>query len=201
MVVFYSDNGGLVQNAVYFLDCYPEGESIRMAKQTPLREGKGWLYEGGIRVPLAIRWPGEIQGGTVSNEVVSSYDFMPTFCDVLNVEYPSDIDGISLITHLKTGEPLPARSHYWHFPHYHRGDPSAAVRSGKWKLIEWYEPAIVHNGEPAFELYDLTNDISESLNLADSMKDLTAQLAEDLEIWRQNVDAQRLMPNSEYGGQ
>ncbi len=198
IVIFYSDNGGLETNVVYYLDYYPEGEDIRIAKQTPLREGKGWLYEGGIRVPLVIRWPGVINQGIESNEVVSSYDFMPTFCDLLSVEEPGDIDGISLLSYLRERESLPRRNHYWHFPHYHRGDPSAVVRSGKWKLIEWYEKSILENDEPAFELYDLENDIGESVNLADREKELTMKLAGDLEKWRIEVNAQRLVPNLNY---
>lgn len=196
MVVFNSDNGGLAKgNAVYYLDYYREGEAMRIAKQTPLREGKGWLYEGGIRVPLVIRWPGVIGKGLVSREVVSSCDFMPTFCELLGAEPPRDVDGISLLSHLRRREPLPERNHYWHFPHYHNGPPSAVVRSGKWKLIEWYEQSILGNGDQAFELYDLENDIGESVNLAGSMKELTAQLAADLERWRVRVNAQRMTPN------
>jgi len=198
IVVFYSDNGGLETNTVYFLDYYPEGEAIRIAKQTPLREGKGWLYEGGIRVPLIIRWPGVIDQGIVSSEVVSSYDFMPTFCELLEVNEPPDIDGVSLLTHLVSGESLPVRNHYWHFPHYHSGGPSAVVRSGKWKLIEWYEKSILDSDEPAFELYDLENDIGESVNLIDREKELAMKLAADLEKWRVAVNAQRLVPNPNY---
>ena len=198
IVIFYSDNGGLTLNGVYFLDYYPEGEEIRLAKQTPLREGKGWLYEGGIRVPLIIRWPGVVEKDLVSSEIVSSNDFMPTFYDLLDVKETPVLDGISLLNYLKTGESLPDRNHYWHFPHYHRGNPSAAVRSGKWKLIEWYENSILEGSKPAFELYDLENDISESVNLADSMKEITTKLANDLERWRKEVNVQRLVPNPDY---
>lgn len=201
IVVFYSDNGGLARNnVVYFLDYYQEGEALRIAKQTPLREGKGWLYEGGIRVPLVIRWPGAIDQGIVSSEVVSSYDFMPTFCELLGVNEPPDIDGASLLTHLVSGESLPVRNHYWHFPHYHNGPPSAVVRSGKWKLIEWYDHSILGNDQQAFELYDLENDIGESVNMAESMKELTTKLAEDLERWREEVNAQRMTPNPNFNG-
>ena len=198
IVVFYSDNGGLETNNVGYLDYYPEGESIRIAKQTPLREGKGWIYEGGIRVPLVIRWSGVIDKGLVSSEVVSSYDFMPTFCELLEVNEPPDLDGISLLSYLKSGEPLPGRNHYWHFPHYHRGKPSAAVRSGKWKLIEGYEKSILESDEPAFELYDLEKDIGESVNIIDEEKEVAMKLAADLEKWRVAVNAQRLVPNPEY---
>lgn len=182
MVVFFSDNGGLEKDA----------------RQTPLSHGKGWLYEGGIRVPLIIRWPGVIKGGSVSKEVVTSVDFMPTFCELINQENKPFVDGISLIPHLKTGIPLPERNIYWHYPHYHNGPPSAAVRSGKWKLIEWYDNSIINTGNPAFELYDLENDLGETVNLADSMKTITEKLSDDLKEWRQEVNAQMPVPNTKY---
>jgi len=196
IIIFYSDNGGLELNTVYHYDC----DTLRLARQTPLREGKGWLYEGGIRVPLIIRWPGVIGEGIVSNEVVSSYDFMPTFRDMLGVDQERDTDGVSILSHLTTREPLSERNHYWHFPHYHRGPPSAAVRSGKWKLIEWYEASIMESDKPAFELYDLENDIAEAVNLADSMKEVTKTLAGDLARWRNEVNAQMPVPNPGYTG-
>ena len=202
IVVFYSDNGGLAENNnVYYRDYYPEGEEMEIAKQTPLRKGKGWLYEGGIRVPLVIRWPGLIEKGSVSNEVVSSYDFMPTFCDLLGTEPEADVDGISFLAHLKTGDPLPERNHYWHYPHYHNQSgmlPGAAIRSGKWKLIEWYEKSILNNGESAYELYDLENDIGESVNLAGRENDIVKKLSGELDRWRGEVDAQMPVQNPNY---
>ncbi|MCC5930098.1 MAG: sulfatase [Cyclobacteriaceae bacterium] len=198
MVIFYSDNGGLTQNAVYYLDFYPEGEDIRMASQKPLREGKGWLYEGGIRVPLIIQWPGMIEENSISHEVVSSYDFMPTFCELLNIEKPDDLDGISLMKHIKSGEPLSERSHYWHFPHYHRGKPCGAIRSGNWKLIEWFEPALANTGEPVFELYNLKEDIGESIDLSESLPETTMRLANELKSWRNELKVQHLTVNPKY---
>ena len=165
------------------------------------QKGKGWLYEGGIRVPLVIRWPGVIDQGIVSSEVVSSYDFMPTFCELLETRPAPGVDGVSFLSHIRTGEPLPERNHYWHYPHYHGQSgmlPGGAVRSGKYKLIEWYENSILNDGESAFELYDLENDIGEFVNLADSMKELTIKLAEDMEKWRYEINAQMPVPNPEY---
>ncbi|MCU0474486.1 MAG: sulfatase [Bacteroidales bacterium] len=183
MIVFFSDNGG----------------SGSDAKQTPLREGKGWLYEGGIRVPLIIKWPGSgVKGGFVSSEPVSSIDFMPTFCDLSGTERLPGIDGMSLLAHLRTGDPLPKRSLYWHYPHYHNGPPCGVVRSGKWKLIEWYENSILKTGKPILELYDLENDVSESVNLADSLKSLTMDLSGELRNWRTDVNAQMPFPNPNY---
>ncbi len=179
IVVFFSDNGGLAGDA----------------KQTPLREGKGWLYEGGIRVPLIIKWPGVIKKGRISKEIVSSVDFMPTFCDLIGSERFPSVDGVSLLDHLKTGRPLPERNIYWHYPHYHNGPPSGAVRSGKWKLIEWYESSILENGKPAYELYNLENDISESVDLAEREKAITLKLADDLRKWREELNAQMPVRN------
>ncbi len=202
IVVFYSDNGGLAENnVVYYMDYYPEGEQMRIAKQTPLRKGKGWLYEGGIRVPLVIRWPGVVDRGWVSNQVVSSYDFMPTFCELLKTGPAPGVDGISFLSHIRTGEPLPERNHYWHYPHYHNQSgmlPGGAIRSGRWKLIEWYEKSILDAGETAFELYDLENDIGESVDLAQTEKEVAKKLSEELAGWRREVNAQMPVPNPDY---
>ncbi len=195
LVVFYSDNGGRHDRIVV------HNEERGRAWQTPLRMGKGWLYEGGIRVPLVIKWPGVIDNGLVSNEIVSSNDFMPTFSELLGREPEPDVDGVSLLQHVKSGEALPERNHYWHYPHYHFGSgmvPAGAIRSGKWKLIEWYENSILESDEPAYELYDLENDIGESLNLADSKTELTMELAEELRRWRKEVNAQMPVPNPDY---
>ncbi len=202
VVVFYSDNGGLAKNnVVYYLDYYPEGEAMRIAEQAPLREGKGWLYEGGIRVPLVIRWPGGIDKGWVSNEVVSSYDFMPTFCELLEEKPAPGVDGTSFLSHMLTGEPLPERNHYWHYPHYYNQSgmlPGGAVRSGKWKLIEWYEKSILDDAGQAFELFDLENDIGETVNLAGTEKDIARKLSDDLQRWRERMNARMPVPNPDY---
>lgn len=204
LVIFYSDNGGLAENnVVYFMNTYPEehrrDNALTIARQTPLREGKGWLYEGGIRVPLIMKWPGVIEAGRVSPEIVNSYDFLPTFSDILGRDLPGEVDGVSLLSHLKTGEPLPERNHYWHFPHYRgqRIGPSGVVRSGNWKLIEWYERTLMPHlnpNDPPFELYDLENDLGETTNLAERHPDITRKLAEDLKAWRERVDAQMPTP-------
>lgn len=177
IMVFYSDNGGLEKDA----------------DQTPLRKGKGWLYEGGIRVPLIIRWPGIIDPGRVSDQVVSSIDFMPTFCEILEREPPQHVDGISLLDHLRSGEALPERPLFWHYPHYHSGSdmvPAGAIRKGNWKLIEWYEKSLLNEGGSPYELYNLDKDIGETFNLADSLGSITTQLSGELKLWREDVKAQ-----------
>jgi len=185
IVIFFSDNGGR--------DAY--------AKQTPLRAGKGWLYEGGIREPLIVKWKDKIEPGTVSESLVSSVDFLPTFLDISGINtLPENIDGKSFYPVLKN--PL-AKQHdnlFWHYPHYHNGSgmvPAGAVRSGNYKLIEWYEPLLLKNKNP-LELFDLSNDIGETVNLADSMPDKAKELQDLLHQWRQDVGAQMPTVNQRY---
>jgi uncharacterized sulfatase len=177
IVVFFSDNGGLASEAT----------------QTPLRSGKGCLYEGGIRVPMVIRWPGVIEKGKVIDEAVVSCDFLPSFCDLLGAEVPQNLDGITLLPILTNAGKLSERNIYWHYPHYHAGTgmtPAGAVRSGHWKLIEWYEKSLTGQNEKAFELYNLQNDLGEQFNLADSLPDLTLSLSGELKQWKEKLGAQ-----------
>jgi len=176
LVIFFSDNGGLASDAT----------------QTPLRNGKGWLYEGGIRVPLIIRWPQTIKKGQVSNEIVASYDFLPTFCELTGAKLPDNIDGISLLSLLRKEKKLPERSLFWHYPHYHSVGmtPGGAIRSGKWKLIENYEKSLEGQTDQAFELYDLDNDLNESNNVVAKHPGLVLELAKKLQDWRKNIGAQ-----------
>ncbi|WP_352423262.1 sulfatase [Proteiniphilum sp.] len=182
LVIFYSDNGGLAGDAL----------------QTPLRNGKGWLYEGGIRVPLVIRCPGVTGRGTVCNEPVSSYDFLPTFCDLVEVTQPENIDGVSLLSLLSEGTALLQRDLYWHYPHYHSVGmtPGGAIRSGKWKLVEYFEKSLTGQMDSAFELYDLDNDPGEKDNLAGSRQDIVLDMAAKLRHWRKQTGAQ--MPIKRY---
>lgn len=177
LVVFFSDNGGLEKDA----------------DQTPLRSGKGWLYEGGIRVPLVVRWPGKIREGQVNQEVVSSIDFLPTFCDLLGVQPPDQADGVSLLPLLLRSESLPPREVCWHYPHYHTGSgmpPGGAIRSGNWKLIEYYEKSLTGDSVNAFELFDLNEDIGEQNNLVTTHPEKAGELMARLHAWREQVGAQ-----------
>ncbi len=202
MVIFYSDNGGLAQNnVVFYRDYYPEGEALEIADQKPLKKGKAWLYEGGIRVPLVIKWPGRINKGRVSDEIVSSYDFLPTFSSLLVINLPSEVDGVSLLSHLKDETSLPERSHYWHYPHYHRQTgalPAGAIRENEWKLIEWFENSLLQTGEPAYELYNLDEDIGETNNLIEHELEIAQQLIDKLKSWRKEVNAQMPVKNIHY---
>ncbi len=177
MVIFYSDNGG---KASY-------------AKQTPLRKGKGWLYEGGIRVPLIIRWPDVIDSGTSTDEMISSIDFYPTFLDLAGINHNLEkIDGSSLLPLLQHNKALKRDALYWNYPHYHIGSgmrPAAAIRKGNYKLIEWYEGSLLDK-PGVYELYDLKHDIGETNNLTDSLPGEKDELINLLDAWKKKVDAQ-----------
>jgi arylsulfatase A-like enzyme len=183
LVVFTSDNGGL---------CVLEGANTPPTINSPLREGKGYLYEGGIRVPLMIRWPGVVRPGGVINTPVSSIDFLPTLLEAAGVRSEGKVDGVSLVAVLK-GEPLQREALYWHYPHYSNqgGKPGAAVRAGDHKLIELYE-----NGRR--ELFDLRKDPGESRNLIESSPALARELGDKLDRWRQEVGARMTKPNPNF---
>jgi arylsulfatase A-like enzyme len=188
IVVFFGDNGGL----------------DRSAKQTPLRSGKANLYEGGIREPLIVRWPGVVQRGSVCSELVTSVDFFPTFLDILSLKNkaPESIDGISLLPLLKQTGRLNRKAIYWHYPHYHSSSigPCGAVRMGDFKLIEWFDETIC-GPENKFELYNLKNDIGEQNNLSKKLPIKTMQMKNMLENWRKKVGAQIMMPNPDHDPQ
>lgn len=177
IVIFYSDNGG---KSLY-------------AKQTPLRAGKGWLYEGGIRVPLIVYWANVVKAGSTCDKLVSSIDFYPTFLDMLDLHCEVDfMDGKSIVPLLKQEENFNRDTLYWHYPHYHYGSkmkPAGAIRIGNYKLIEWYEKTLTKQ-EDAFELYDLSKDIGEQNNLITKMPEKAKELKQQLIKWRESVWAQ-----------
>ncbi|MHC4171516.1 MAG: sulfatase [Planctomycetota bacterium] len=185
IVVFFSDNGGL--------------ESA--AKQTPLRSGKANLYEGGIREPLIVRWPGVVKPGSICSEPVISVDFFPTFLEILGLENKAKkaIDGVSIVPLLKQTGSLNRKAIYWHYPHYHSSSigPCGAVRRGNYKLIEWFDETICGPGN-RFELYNLKEDIGEQNNLAKKMPQKARELRKLLANWRSEVNAQMLTPNPDY---
>ena len=180
LVIFTSDNGGLSTS---------EGSPT---SNLPLRGGKGWMYEGGIREPLIIRWPAVLKAGTVIETPVSSPDYFATAQEVAQGKTSRQVDGVSLLPLLKGGN-LPERALYWHYPHYGNqgGAPSAAIRMGDWKLIEWYE-------EGRRELFNLRKDLGEQKDLASSNPDQVTALAAKLEAWRHEVGALMPTPNPQY---
>ncbi len=185
IIIFFSDNGG----------------EAKEAAQTPLKKGKGWLYEGGIREPLIIKWKNKIEPKTISTSLISSIDFLPTFLELADINnIPQDVDGVSFVPTLKNPSAEVHQQLFWHFPHYHSGPPSGAIRSGKWKLIEWYDKSLLGDKEHAYELYNLEEDLGEKNNLANSLKTKTEDLANELRKWREDVNAQMLAPNQDYIG-
>ncbi|MGE0606863.1 MAG: sulfatase-like hydrolase/transferase [Pirellulales bacterium] len=184
IVVFTSDNGGLATR---------EGPNTPATINSPLREGKGWLYEGGIRVPLLAAWPGQISKGTEETPVWSA-DLLPTLLDLAGQTQPADgVDGVSLANLLLQGQPPEPRALYWHYPHYaNQGSrPGGAIRRGDWKLIEFFDTG-------RHELFDVAHDIGEGRNRAADEPQRVAELAALLAAWRLAVGAQMPSPNPDY---
>ena len=179
VVVFMSDNGGL----------WPKSTS-----NAPLRAGKGYPYEGGIREPLIIKWRGTTRPGTTCSQPVSSIDFFPTLLEMAGAQLPGSVDGLSLVPLLKQAGPVEREALFWHYPHYWGGTrvrPFGVVRDGDWKLIEFYE-------DMGVELYNLKDDLGEARDLAKAEPDKAARLRERLHQWRQSVDAQMPTPNPDF---
>jgi arylsulfatase A-like enzyme len=182
LVIFTSDNGGIAA----------------VATQKPLRAGKGSYYEGGIRVPLAVRWPGRIPAGVRSEVPTTNLDMLPTLLEAAGVAYDaSALDGISLLPHLRTGAAVAERPLFWHFPIYlqayepaldegrdplFRTRPGSVVRLGGWKLHEYFE-------DGGLELYHLPTDPGERINRADTNPARTREMAALLQAWRQGTGA------------
>lgn len=184
VIVFTSDNGGLATT---------EGPKTPATSNAPFREGKGWLYEGGLRIPLLMRGPIGIQPGTMETTPVCSIDLLPTICEWCGVAVPTSLDGVSLAGLLRDKSALEPRALYWHYPHYANqgGKPGGAIRYGNHKLIEFYE-------DGRQELFDVQADIREGRNLHDELPELVSTLSSKLNYWRRTVDAQMPTPNPQY---
>jgi arylsulfatase A-like enzyme len=184
IIVFMSDNGGL-----------STAGWKAPTSNVPLRAGKGWLYEGGIREPMIVKWPGVVKPGGLSTEPVISTDFYPTMLEMagLKLRPGRHTDGMSLIPLLKQRGELKREAIFWHFPHYHSSGntPSGAVRCGDYKLIEWFE-----NGST--ELYNIKEDIGETRNLAETMPEKTEALRRMLIEWRKKINARMPRPNPDW---
>jgi arylsulfatase A len=181
-VLFTSDNGGLTD----------------VTDNLGIRQGKGGIYEGGIRVPWIIRWPGVTPENSVSEQLVTTMDIFPTVLDVTGLPTPPELaeklDGISLVSHLKNPQNKICRNTlYWHYPHYHMlgAQPYSAIRDGDWKLIE-------HHKGKQLELYHLANDLHEDHNLASKHPDKAEALLAKLQAWRKKVGAQMPTLNKDY---
>lgn len=179
VVILTSDNGGVD---------FPSRKSGDQdpTSNRPWRSGKGTLYEGGIRVPMMIRWPGQIRPGSRCSTPVISHDFLPTLIDgcKLSETLAQNIDGRNLMPLLaEPDESLGRNTLYWHYPHYYpRMTPGSAIRSGQWKLIHYYE-------DDRMELYNLQDDPGESRNLATDRPQRVRDLRQQLDLWRTKTGA------------
>jgi len=184
LVVFTSDNGGLEL----------------LQSQYPLRGGKAMLWEGGLRVPLAVRWPGVVAPGSTSTVPVSTQDFFPTLAELAGLTPQiAGLDGVSLVPLLRQTGPIPRDALYWHYPHYHHlgYQPSGAIRAGDFKVIEWYEPSLT-NGPHPIALYNVREDTGERVDLAGTMPDKARDLLDKLRAWRARVGAQEMTVNPRF---
>jgi arylsulfatase A len=184
--LFTSDNGGL-----HVL----EAAGTPATHNTPFRAGKGYLYEGGLREPLIVRWPKVVAAGRTCNTPVVLTDFFPTLLEAANVDVAKTVgpvDGISIVKLLR-GESLPPRTLYWHYPNYANqgGRPAGAIRDGDWKLVENFE-------DESIELFDLAQDRSERKNVAATEGARVAALRDKLRTWRAEVGARMPVPNPEF---
>jgi len=183
VIIFTSDNGGLSTS---------EGSPTC---NYPLRAGKGWLYEGGIRVPLIIKYPGKVKSGTIINSPVSSIDYFPTIVEITGSRAENlPVDGISIVPLFKKDQ-LPDRPLFWHYPHYsNQGvEPGSAVRLGKFMLIDNFE-------RERQELYNLEDDISEENDISAQNPGKTKELFEILNQWRKENNVRMMEKNPKWNG-
>lgn len=183
IVVFTSDNGGLSTS-----EGWP-------TSNLPLRVGKGWLYEGGTRVPLLLRWPGRIPAGRTSHVPAVSTDFFPTILDAagLPLRPRQHLDGVSLLPVLTGKGILPPRDLLWHYPHYSNqgGRPGGSIRRGDLVLIEHYE-------DGKLELFDLAKDLGQKNDIASGHPREVADMRQALHRWRREVGAKMPTPNPNW---
>jgi arylsulfatase A len=187
LVLFVSDNGGLdVQEVPAYAKYTPP------TTNAPLRGGKGYIYEGGIKAPWIIWAPSIIKKNQQQNTLVTTDDVFNTCMQLANANINSP-DGVNILPLLQ-GKTIADRNYYLHFPHYspQRGKPGAIIRKGNYKLIEWYE-------DGRLELFDLSKDEGEQNNIASANASLVQQMKIDLDSWRQTVHAKMPEKNPEYG--
>ena len=183
IVVFTSDNGGL--------------STAERSPTTnyPLRYGKGWNYEGGVRIPLIIKWPGVTTPGTVCDYPVVNTDYYPTFLEMAGLpQMPQQTrDGVSMVPLLKGEKSFSQKVIFWHYPHYgdQGGSPASSIREGDWKLIQFYYDNHV-------ELYNLRTDIEERRDLSKALPERTAALTEQLNLWKKETNAKIPLINPYY---
>jgi len=184
LILFTSDNGGLAT---------AEGPRTPSTSNAPHREGKGFLYEGGLRIPLLALWPGRLPAGATNATPVVSHDLVPTLAELCGLPAPEGLDGVSLAPHWTGEAAAPVRDLMWHYPHYsnQRARPGAALRRGSRKLVEFFETG-------RQELFDVERDPSESRNLAGEFPAEVQELAGALHGWQARVGAQTMTPNPTF---
>jgi arylsulfatase A-like enzyme len=182
IVIFTSDNGGV-----------SSGDSFSTSN-LPLRGGKGYQWEGGIREPYFIKVPWLVRPGAKCDVPVTGTDFYPTLLELVGAEPKPEqhIDGVSLVPLLK-GDSIPERSFFWHYPHYGNqgGDPSSIIRKGDWKLIHYWEDG--HD-----ELYNLAIDPAEREDVSAGHPEISGRMGSELKAWLAAVDAKLPVPDPEY---
>ena len=187
IILFSSDNGGLIG----------KNPKKPVTNNTPLKTGKGDIYEGGVKIPTIIYAPGKVEGGQIVDTPVISMDYYPTLMELAGINTEEirkqTVDGKSLLP-LMEQKVIDREAIFWHYPHYHQegGVPYSAVRQGNFKLIQNYET-------DSYELYDLKNDVGETQNIVDSHPEVFQKLKTKLDNWKVEVDAQypKLNPNFE----
>ena len=199
VVIFFSDNGGMAGGNFGFPGRVVRADRLNRAYSTsnlPLRGAKGWLYEGGIREPMIVRWPQQGEAGSTCDTPVISTDFYPTILEMagLPLQPKQHADGVSLTGLLRGEKTLARRAIFWHFPHYSNHgmqSPGGAVRAGDYKLLEYFENNTV-------QLFNLRDDIGEQHDLAQAEPAKARELRSMLHAWREDVSAQMLVANPDY---
>ncbi|MEJ7740338.1 MAG: sulfatase [Chitinophagaceae bacterium] len=183
LIIFMSDNGGIV------------GVKNRITSNLPLREGKGTSYEGGVRIPLIVKWKGRIKENIICDVPVIHTDFFPTVAELTGSDITGirNIDGVTITPLLFGGNQLKRDELYWHYPHYHTegATPFSAVRKGDWKLIYYYETL-------KMELFNIKADPGELNDLATKQPEMAKTLYEKIKSWKQKLGAQDPVPNPAY---
>ena len=200
--IFFSDNGGVdnrFDNIPLLggesVDVYPDDHPLRYIATTnaPLRAGKGTLYEGGVRVPLIVKWPGKIKPESNSEAIVSSVDFYPTFLELAKGKKPENqvLDGISMLPALTEDKFDPEREVFTHYPVFHHEQPMSALRKGDWKIVENLVTG-------AFDLYNLEYDVNEMTDLKYSYPEKLEEMKTALDKWQEDTGAAMPVTNPEF---
>lgn len=182
LVILTSDNGGF--------------NYVAPNDKPKLRGTKGYLYEGGLRVPMIVRWPGKVKPGSVNDTQVTHVDFFPTFMEAANIKVPKDLplDGVSIVPTLTNGVELERDAIYFHYPNYAwhaKNRLGGVIIEGDYKLLNWYD-------DDSVELYNLAKDFSEQNDLSKQNPELSDRLKRKLKLWLKDVDANMPIRNPDY---